>query len=216
MLEIQNIAEYISNISPIILSLGSIIGVLLLNKINNNNKILIVYIFLMFTLDRIAYYLYLNQGNNLILYPITTLIDLVFIYSYLKNKSIIIKFLFAIFICFTIYEFFSRNFKDYKELQVFSLTLNPIFLLITYIIQLIKKLINDELDFKNPVLYILPFYLTISALIYLPLNFLINYKDEAVYFIWITNTINISVFYFVIVLHLWKSGKTQKLLSFGF
>lgn len=220
MFEIIRIADYIAMISPVILSLGSIIGLAIFDNFRKDQKILIFYIIIMLFIDKLANYMWFIQGNNLILVPLSSFIELVsfflFIYFSSLKVNIIYIFIFCLIVALNITEFIFCKFNDFNQLQIYSLTLNPLFILVFYISYLIKKIINDDLESRNILTYIFPIYLTISALINLPLNFLINYRDPSVFWIWIPRSINIIGFYFVIVYSLWKFGKTQKLLSFGF
>lgn len=199
---------------PLLCIVGFIIGMYNYKKLTTDYKIL-TFLFLYTLANEIfSYVTAIYLGSNLFFISIYALAELFFLYSFLrlqkKRNKKYFDFLFALLIAFNFYEIFNVNFLNFDLFQTYSRSLNSIFLLGTGLLIILHKLNKEEFDASNKLLIALPCFVTINALIYLPLNVLINYKDISVYVVWFVNVLNLIVFFSIIIYQIWKFGKIQK------
>lgn len=211
---LYQIIDYISFVTPIILLIGVFSYIYVKNKTNTNRLILYLFLFglIIDILSRIFAKIY---NNNLIFINIYTIIDLIILYLIIKENSTNFKkyyhLIFSLVVLFNLYEFTSINFSNPIEYQSYSKSLNSIFLLFLSLIQIIKAINLDLTNNKKySILIFLCIYLTFSAFLNIPINFLINYSNYTIFIIWLINSININLFYSYLIYYIWKSGKTQK------
>lgn len=212
------IADLLSYLSPIFLLVVLIMGLLVFfNRKKTDNKIKIIIVFLSGSLliDLCSRLSSIWIGSNLIFINIYGCFELITLYYYLRQLKKIYPnwyhYLFYFILAYNIVEFFFVDFYDYTNFQSYSKTINSLFLLIVSITVTQNAIRFDKIKVIDKILMYMPIYFTISGLIGLPVNLLVNFIDETVYVVWSINVINIMIFYFVILLVLWKYGKIQKL-----
>lgn len=215
MQTVLKIAEYLTITVPIICLTGTIAGLYYFRYLKKEQKILFYLLIYSILNETFSYILAKTTGSNLIFISIYGIVEFVLIYYYLYLQSDKISKKIALFILpilfFNIYEFYKIDYLNFELFQTYSKSVNSIFLLITVIIIIIQKLKNDTFDLSNKLFLALPCFLAINAILFLPINILINFMDIRVFIVWIINTINIAVFFLIITLHLWKFGRIQKI-----
>lgn|GEM_PF-2821542 len=215
------IIDILSYISPVILLIGCLIAMPILKKYPKSKLVrlftlLLIFSFLNDISSRISAFYF---GSNLIFINSYYFIELLLIFLFINDKDNNYKnpffrtFLFVV--LFNIYEFFTVDFNDFLKFQSYSKSINALFLLIVSISVIIKKIQDEKLLGLHKIIYLLPIYLTINALFGLPLNILVNYNYETIYYIWLINNINSITFYIVLIYTLWKFGKIQKASLLG-
>ena len=215
------VIDILSYLSPIILLFGSMVALSTFKKYPNSKLVKFFSVLLLFSFinDIISRIFAYHFGSNLIFINIYYLVELLLIFFYLHNKSLKYKnIFFGIFLfvfLFNMYEFLTVDFNDFTKFQSYSKSINALFLLIVSISIIIKQIQDEKQLVLNKVIYLLPIYATINALIGLPLNILVNYNYETIYYIWLINNINSIIFYIVSTYTLWKFGKTQKASLLG-
>jgi hypothetical protein len=146
----------------------------------------------------LPYYL----GQNLILYNISSLIETIILYSYLKNtiknNFLIFKSIFIIILAYNLREIFFTDYYDFKNYQNYSKPINLIFILSMFIYKIAKNLNSYHIkDISILELYFI-FYLASSTVVFLPINILINTKNTKMYLLFMFNLINVTVLYLTI------------------
>ena len=210
------VIDILSYVIPIILLIGTVMGFLVYRQFKTNRfiKLMFFLFFLSILNDLFSRITPVYFDSNLIFINTYSLVELIILYLYLKNAFIeekkVFKHVFVLLVLFNIFEFFTVDFHDYLYYQSYSKSLNSLFLLILSIFLILSYIKLDRFENVNRVLFLLPIYLTINSLIGLPLNLLINYVDESVYYIWMINTLNSLTFYSVLIFTTWKYGKTLK------
>lgn len=214
--------DLFSYISPIIIVIGLIMGFYVLkNKDKRSSSLLKILAFLLGSLliDILSRLSSKFLGSNLFFINIYSLFELIILFYYLKTKKRLFPkwyiFVFFALIAFNLYELLTVDFINFMEFQSYSKTINSLFLLIVTITLILNIIRFDRDDLMNSILFILPIYLTINAIIGLPLNLLVNFIDETVYYMWWVNCLNVITFYSVIIFSIWKFGKTRKTSFFG-
>lgn len=205
--------DYTSYITPIVL----VFAILLSYKRKNFDytvKVLFYYCMLGLTNDILSRLSSRLMGSNLIYINIYNLIELVCLYLIIKSNSIHINklynYIFGIFILYNAFEFWVIDFNNFEQYQSYSRSINSIFLLIITLIHITKDLKKDEEFYLSKLFTFLIIYLTFSAFINLPINYLVNYDNIVIFIIWFLNMLNINIFYIFIVYHLWENGKIQR------
>lgn len=204
-----------SIILPVITIIGIIIGFFYFKKINSAKRILLYLLIASLGTEILSYISARLFGSNLIFLNMYAIIELTLIYSFLRTNTFSLRKFFdigyLILMMFNIYELMNIDYQNFDMFQAYSRSLNSIFLLIAAIVIIIDKLNKDAFDPSNKIYYALPFFLVVNALLYLPMNILINFKDIRVYIVWLANTLNISIFFSIIIYQIWKLGRVQKM-----
>ena len=107
------------------------------------------------------------------------------------------------------------NSKDVTSFQSYSkvfIAFLIVFMSLYYILQQIKR--EQKIVHRNLVFAIIT-YFSLELIFLLPLNFLINYKSELVFYIWLLRLSSNLLFYSYLIRFIWKNGKMQKQLSAG-
>jgi hypothetical protein len=209
---IYNIIENINITNPIIAIIG-----LVLYLYKKPKFIIADYIFTFLLLgliiDLISRYLAHVYNNNLICINIFNLIELTLMFLIIQKISIKLSktytYIAILLLIFNLYELFTANFSNPLLYQSYSKSINSLFLLLLALIQLYKS-IKDDNNVKNRIsLIVLTIFLTLNSFLNLPINFLINYNNYVIFFIWLINTLNANFLYSYFVYLIWKDGKTQ-------
>lgn len=200
---------------PIITLIGIILGIYYFKNLNKAKRILVYLLIFSLTSEIFSYISAKLFGSNLIFLNIYGIIELSLIYCYLRTNALSFKKKFdigyLILLLFNIYELFNIDYQNFDMFQAYSRSINSIFLLVTSIIIIIDKLNKDKFDPSNKIYFALPCFLVVNALLYLPMNILINFKDIRVFIVWFANTLNITIFFSIIIYQIWKFGKVQKM-----
>lgn len=209
---------FINNLTlllPLTTFIGIIMGIYYYKKLNKAKRILIFLLVASLSIEVFSYISAKLIGSNLIFLNIYAMIELSLIYSYLRTNTFpyrkVFDFAYLILFAFNVYELINIDYQNFDMFQSYSRSINSIFLLITSIVLIIDKLNKDKFDPSNKIYFALPCFLVVNALLYLPINVLINYKDIRVYVVWITNSLNISIFFSIIIYQTWKFGRTQRI-----
>lgn len=212
MVNLYYIANIITYLSPIILLIGSIMGITFTLQKKYNVIVLTIYFIAHLFIDSISRICSILYGSNLIFINLYALCNLIILYFFINSfnsqKSKISSLIFYFLIAFNLYELLTLNFKQFELYQSYSNTINSIFLLILIVLQFQKNININSIHTKIRILLLS--YFSINSLLNLPLNLLINYTDDSIFLIWLFNMINTIVLYCFLIYYLWKCGKIQK------
>lgn len=206
------IVQYLPVLVPLISLLGCFLGVCYFKKLHFRYRMLVFLLFYSLMNEGFSYFSALFWGSNLVFLTLYSSVELILIYLFLreditqKKKTDI---LFSGIMLFNLYEIFSTDYQNFNMFQTYSRTLNSFFLLALLIFVIFKQLNKDQFDVSNKLYFALPFYLTINAILFTPLNLLINYNDIGVFIVWTINILNVIVFFSFLIYQIWKLGKTQ-------
>lgn len=222
-MNILNYWMFATYLSPAILIAGVFIGLFKYKKLDQVHRILVWYLIASLIVDLTSRYIGLFSTNryNLFLIPLWGFIEL-FIFSIIYIKMILeIKnkvplgfiLLVHLFILFEL--FFSPLIHSRQHYISFGKPLANL-IIILYCMIFFYRLVIGHKNFKkkysalNNLIFI--FY-SINLLLYLFINFLVNEDKLLVTYFWLFNLVSVLLFNLILILIIWRNGKTQKLLQ---
>jgi len=213
-------ANFLSQIPPVILTLGLVAGVFVFKSLDSLHRSLFWYMALMLGTDLAGRVLKFTHGNNLIVLPVYSLIELGF-FVYFYNRFLLVKpnkiliglgIVGAVYIIAEILGYFVLNTLDIKQFQPYAKVLDNFLIIIMALAFVQEKMANFKEsgwgNFKlNTVILV---FFTLTIIIFLPFNFLINGSSDVKFYFWIVNVIAVVLFYLFLISEIWKNGRTQK------
>lgn len=215
-------AKALSFLSPATLLVGVIFGFFYNKYLSNVYKSITFYLLLMLCIEVLTKTLG-ALGNNLIVLPVFSLIELTF-FLYLYNKHLLKKnnkFFIAIGLIGILYIFseiilyFVLNNVKPKQFQPYSKVVDNFIVILMTLAFFHEKIKNyKEAKWNNFRLnsVILGFF-TINLIIFLPFNFLVNESTGLKYYFWLINIVIIVLFYTYLTWSIWKNGRGRKQLA---
>jgi hypothetical protein len=200
-------------IVPFVLLLGVIIGSCYFKKISTNSRIFLFYMMASLIIDRIAIILENTTKNNLILFSLLSLVEIITFslvyHSFIQAKKFVL--IAAILgVTYILIEIALINPNHVASFQPYSKIASSFLIVIMglkYMVDQIKK----ELPFYNRNLhFIIISYFSLELILLLPLNFLINETSNVVFYIWYLRLSINLLFYIYLIRFIWKNGITQK------
>lgn len=217
-----NLFTLLTIISPILLLIGIIIGAYYRKHLNRCFLLLFGFLILGFITEILSRYLglYSNLRYNLFLIPIYGLTELllfsVLYYKYLlKSKNRLLQYFIVILIILILVDisrignmFIAKKFQSYGKVIADG---GIVMLCLFYYWEVIKGKIKSttEINILNAANII---FFSLSLLIFLSINFLVNANYDLVMIFWFFNLIIISLYYTTLILLIWQNGKTRKSL----
>lgn len=216
-MEVLQIAHLLASLSPATLIVGIVVGLLRYKKINTIHKNIVAYLCLMLFTD-VASRILGASGNNLIILPLYSLIELAF-FVYFYNKYLLAKpskFLIGIgiaagtYIVAEILLYFVFNALNVKQFQPYCKVIDNFIIIIMALLFFKQKISNfKELGWDNFRLNtVLLIFFTLNTIIFLPFNFLINGTSEVKFYFWMFNSVTIVLLYIFLIVEVWKNSKT--------
>lgn len=214
----MKIYEYIdvfTYISPVVLSIGVILGLYNYKKLDKTNKLLFIYLLISLLIDFTARYLGYVKANNLILWPLLSILELLIfskIYQQYSKKKKLINFLFGIGALYIIIEIIYVDTYNITEYQSYSKVISSVFIVFMVLIYIFDR-INEELKSIKSNLYLgiaILIYFSLNVVLLLPMNFLINEGSNLTLYIWLVYLIMTIMFYSFLNYLIWKSGRNQR------
>ena len=161
-----------------------------------------------------------GSGNNLIILPLFSLIELaffVFFYNkYLLNKAnkILagIGVAGALFIVAEILQYFVFNTLNVKQFQPYAKVADNFIVIIMALVFFYQKMNSySETKWDNFKLNIaILIFFTFNTIIFLPFNFLINESSGVKHYFWIGNLVMLLLFYIYLTSLIWKNGRVKQ------
>ena len=211
----------IAAISPVVLLMGVIVGILYFKQLNAYYRLVVVYLAICLVIDLFCrfwgYYSHLKY--NLFMIPIFGFLELsvfsVLYYKYiLLNKSKPLLIFIIAMLLLILYEIVSTLKLSHKEAFHSSgkviADASIVFFCLLYYWKIFKGQISihSEYNLLNAVIF---GYYSINLFIFLPVNFLVNAKLNFVIFFWAVNLISMVLFYLILIYLIWQNGKTRKI-----
>lgn len=205
--------------SPITLSIGVCVGLILFKRLNGLHKSILLYLALMLSVDVTSRFMG-SSGNNLIVLPIFSLIELsFFVFFYNKyllsrpNKILIgIGIAGALFIIAEILQYFVFNTLNVKQFQPYAKVADNFIVIIMALVFFYQKMNSySETKWDNFKLNIaILVFFTFNTIIFLPFNFLINESSGVKFYVWTGNLIILLLFYIYLTSLIWKNGRVKQ------
>lgn len=219
-MEVLQIAHILALLSPATLIIGIVVGIVLYNRLDKLHKSITAYLILMLCVDLLSRNIKYVLGNNLIILPLYSLIELgFFVYFYNKylftksNKFLIgVGIAGGIYIIAEIFLYFVFNTLDVKQFQPYCKVIDNFIIIIMALLFFKQKISNfKELGWGNFRLNIvLLIFFTLNTIIFLPFNFLINGNSEVKFYFWMFHSVTIFLFYIFLIVEIWKNSKISK------
>jgi len=212
----NDVVNALTFLSPIILLIGITIGVKKYKVLDIIHKSIVCYFVVMLCVDTTGRIIWITTGNNLIVLPIYSLIEillfLVFYYKCLfRSRHLSIIGLGIAGILYILWELLQYK-SNAKEFQSYSKVVDN-FIVITLVLAFFYEKINKFRESKwdnfklNAVILA---YFSINLIFFLPINFLINETSGLKFYFWLVNLIVTILFYIYLTTLIGKNIYSQK------
>lgn len=206
--------DFLTYLSPLVLLLGSIIGIFSIQRISPVSKVLLMYLIVSFITDIISRILLESYGNNLIVLLVYSAIELLMIsciYGLLKTEKWVVILLTSMGIAYIIGEIIYIDSYDVDTFQTYTKIVSSFILVIFsfryFLDNLVKEqIIQGEVQWLN---FTILFYFALNIILLLPLNLLINQSETSIVFTWYAYLIATVAFYSYLSIFIWKNGRIQ-------
>jgi len=213
----------VSFVSPIVLLIGIIVGLLYFSQLNTTYRLITAYLSICLVMDILCRYLgaYSHLKYNLFMIPIFGFLEL-FIFSFLYYSKILrsnskplllfiatMHLLILIEIVFALKSFHKESFQSYGKVIADAAIL---YFCLLYYWKVVKGQIplDSEYNILTALIFI---YYSVNLFIFLAVNFLVNEKISVVIFFWAVNLISLVLFYLALIYLIWQNGKIPKSLQ---
>ncbi|MCH2194447.1 hypothetical protein [Kordia sp.] len=217
-MDFKTFSEIITNASPLVLFIGTSIGLYYYKRLDKIAKLLFYFLIGSLLIDLSSRLLGAIINNNLFLFFVLTWLELfVFmkVYYYLTGKKKLLIGITAFGILYTLIESIYINTVEVNVFQPYAKALGPLFIVIMALIFFFELIRDEENLYKNEGDYfilnstILCFF-SLQFLIFLPLNFLVNQAVYLAGYIFIGNVVFLILFYVYLTYFIWKRGRNRK------
>ncbi|GGB76487.1 hypothetical protein GCM10007424_15620 [Flavobacterium suaedae] len=215
-------SKKLSEVSPIFLIIGIIVGSIYYRKLDTLHKSIFFYLVLMLLVDFLSRYFGFisNKNNNLIILIVYSLVEVIvvsyFYYKFLLKKvhkllkAICFAAILYIAYEFIYYAFFDTNVKSFQPYAKVADNFVIILLALSFLQEKIDDFKEQKWDNFRLNIVILVFF-TFNTLIFLPINFIVNENSGVKFYFWAGNSILLLLFYSYLIGKIWKNGKQNKL-----
>jgi len=214
---ISEVMKLLTLFSPLILAIGLCIGFYFYKSLNTIHKSILFYLLLMLVIDLSGRILKFTYGNNLIILPIYSLLELgMFVYFYykflFKAKHRLILGLSIVVVLYILWEIVVLKVMEPRQFQSYAKVADN-FVIITLALAFFHEKINIFKESKwdnfrlNAVILV---FFSVNMLFFLPINFLINETSGLNHYFWLSNLVITILFYLFLITSIWKNGKIRK------
>jgi hypothetical protein len=215
----------ITILAPVAASVGVLVGLSKLKRLSTPCHLLFIYLVFCLTTELLSRYLGLvsHAKNNLFMFPVFALGEfIIFSLLYLKYLMDLKKFVLYIVLtvgCLLILTdiFFLSNVLDIKHFNCLAAVVSNLTIMVICLLYIFKGLENKGIRDRE-FIWFTPYitgYFSLTLLIFLSMNFLVNERLTIVIYFWVGNLmLNVS-FYLLIAYFLWKHGRTPELSPSG-
>ncbi|WP_430409774.1 hypothetical protein [Kordia sp.] len=214
----STLSEILTYLSPLVLFIGTSVGLFYYQKLDKITKLLLYFLIGSLAIDISSRVLAHLLNNNLILYVVLSLLELLIffkIYDTLCKKKKIIRILTTVGVLYTLTESIYLNANNVELFQPYAKALTPLLIVIMtliYFFELIQeemKLIKGESRYFSFNSIVLCFF-ALEFLFLLPINFLINGGFYLAVYVLIAHVFLLVLFYSYLTYFIWKHGKSPK------
>ncbi len=210
--------SYLTWLSPLLLISGTGIGIYYYKKLSNLYRSILYYLLVMGCIDLTSRVCGKVFKSNLYFLPILGFSE-IFIFSavfyYMGFKYSKLKYLLVFVnvtaLIFSVIELFQISYFEAYHFQLYSKAANSFFIILFAIIFFFRNIkrntiINGTIFRLNSGILI---FFSLSFIIFLPLEFLVNEASVYKFYIWFANLGLAITFYIFLIGILWKNGKTH-------
>ena len=206
--------ELFGYLSPLILLVGVIIGLVYYKRLNQSSRLVFYYLIVCLATDILGQVMYIITDNNLILWVLFAIAELLifsnFFYKKLKMKKLVM-FMAGMGIVYMIMEFIfidtnATSFQAYSKVISSFLIVLMVILLFWEKMRAAKSIDKSEMKLMFGILV----YYALNVVLLLPINFLINNGSSTVIYVWYIYLVATIFFYSLLTFLLWKNGRTLK------
>ena len=208
----------ISLISPLLLIVGTGVGVIRYRSLKRGEYIIWIYLVVCLGIDIISRF-YTGMESNLYLIQWLSLLELIlftcFYKSFLLDKKI--KVMALVGLMYILGEIFIIDSFDPKGFQPYARTVSSfiiLFMSMRFMLNVVKRDIKISKKIINLNTTILVYFL-VQLISLLPFNYLVNVTSSITMSIWMLNLIIHIFFYIFLIKFLWKNGRHLRRLSSG-
>jgi hypothetical protein len=215
---LNTFSEIITYLSPLVLIIGTSVGLFYYKRLNKITKLLLYFLIGSLAIDLISRILAELLQNNLILYVILSLLELIIflkLYYHLSKKKKLIWTLGIVGVLYTLTESIYLNANNVELFQPYAKALTPLLIVVMALVYFFE-LIQDEMKlFKGESRYfslnsmVLCFF-ALEFLFLLPINFLINGGFYLAVYVLVAHVFLLVLFYLYLTYFIWKHGRNQK------
>lgn len=218
-MDILKLSLAIGEVIPIVNAIGVMIGVLLMHRLTRSGSIFFYYLIACLLSNLSMTFFGDLLGNNLFMFPLFSLIELVFMtilftHTFFETSIKLRRFAYSlagIGMLYIIYELLSVDYFSSYSFQTYSRVLSAFIIVIFCFCHFFYELTgSDKIDTTKTMISsgLLIFY-TMNVILLLPMNFLTSQGHPVVFYFWFVYYLFILLYYAFITYILWKSGKTR-------
>lgn len=220
----MSLSDYIDAVSyvcPLILGFGIVLGFKYYKSLDAVNRLLLFYIIVSLAFDLLSRIIGEINGNNLILWPLLGLMELlIFSKLYLKliqGKKRVLTLLAAIGAVYMLAEIAFIDSGNQTSFQPYSKVVASFLIVLMVCIYFLQQ-IKQEQKIVKPHLYLnfaILIFFALNLVLLVPLNFLINQASDLTFYVLFIYMIVNLIFYTYLIYFIWKNGKNQKPSRYG-
>lgn len=219
---VKEFSGIVSFIIPGVLIFGTISGLYNYKKIDGMHKSIAFYLLLMLIME-ITSRILGRFGNNFIILPIISLLELsffIFFYNnYLLKRKKIFTWLGSLGLIYIIGEtvfYFVLNDVTAKQFQPYSKVVDNFLIIVMALAFFLEKIDGyREINWDNFRLNtILLVFFTINMLVFLPFNFLVNETTGLKFYFWSINIVILIILDVYLTYSIWKNAHKHKSLTY--
>lgn len=217
-MKFNTFSEIITNLSPLVLFIGTSVGLFYYKKLDKITKLLLYFLMGSLAIDMCSRVLAELLNNNLILYVVLSLLELLIflkIYNHLCKKKKLVWTLGIVGVLYTLTESIYLNANNVELFQPYAKALTPLLIVImalAYFFDLIQdemKLLKGKVRYFSLNSIVLCFF-SLEFLFLLPINFLINGGFYLAVYVLVAHVFLLVLFYSYLTYFIWKHGRSQK------
>ncbi len=217
-MDVREFSRFVSFIIPAVLIFGTITGFYNYKKIDAMHKSIAIYLLLMLLME-VASRVLGMYGNNFIILPVISLLELsFFIYFYssylLRRKKVFtwVGILGVVYIVGETIFYFVLNDVSAKQFQPYSKVVDNFIIIVMALAFFLEKIDGyKETNWNNFRLNtMLLIFFTINTLVFLPFNFLVNETTGLKFYFWSINIIILIILDIYLAYSIWKNARKPK------
>ncbi len=218
-MEVSKLINLLSFLSPVALLIGGATGIFYFKRIDVIYKFLTIYILIMLCVDLSTRFLSMYT-NNFILFPLYCMLELLFFVYFFTNFFLakrkklfmILGALGAVYIFAELLLYFIIDELNIKQFQPDAKVVDNFIIILMCLAFLLEKVnafkqMDKKLFQLNIVILI---FFTVTILVFLPFNFLVNENTGLKFYFWLINIISLVLFYSYITHSIWQNAVQQK------
>lgn len=213
-------SSVLTSLSPMILIIGVLLGLVYYKKIDRENRIVWIYLIVCIFFDILSRNINSETGNNLFLWPLFSLSELIvlaILYQKLIKKYKTILSLLLLGVGYILYEIWSIDGSNVEGFQSYARIVTSFLIVVMVLSKIIWQVNTDQQITKGEqhLNYTILIVFSLNVLLLLPINLLVNGSSVLITSIWMIYLSVTVLFYIYLSVLIWKNGKNRKRLFYG-